>query len=67
MSERDLEKYESLAEQRIREAQENGEFDDLPRMGKPFQDLGGAYDDQWWVKKWMKREGHFRKTLWSVV
>lgn len=40
----------------IREAQERGEFDDLPGTGKPL-DLGDAGDPDWWVKRWVRREG----------
>jgi hypothetical protein len=47
--------YESLAERRIREAQERGEFDNLPGAGKPL-DLGDPYDEDWWVKSVMRRE-----------
>lgn len=39
----------------IREAQERGEFDDLPGAGKPL-DLGNPQDPDWWVKQWVKRE-----------
>src|ERR687884_613875 len=33
---RPLQRWESLAEQRIREAQERGDFEDLPGHGKPL-------------------------------
>ena len=47
--------YESLAERRIREAQERGEFDNLPGAGKPL-DLGDPYDEDWWLKSVLRRE-----------
>ena len=47
----------SLADRRIREAMERGEFDDLPGAGKPIPDLEDGYDPEWWTKKWAQREG----------
>lgn len=41
----------------IRDAQERGEFDDLPGKGKPLQGLDGPQDELWWVRQWMAREG----------
>ncbi|AKU15300.1 DUF1992 domain-containing protein [Luteipulveratus mongoliensis] len=40
----------------IREAQDRGDFDDLPGTGKPL-DLGDPNDPDWWVKRWVQREG----------
>ncbi|KGN36866.1 DUF1992 domain-containing protein [Knoellia subterranea] len=48
--------HESWVEKQIREAQERGEFDDLPGAGKPLRGLDDA-DPDWWVKKMMAREG----------
>ena len=45
-----------LAENRIREAMENGEFDDLPGLGKPIPGIDEPYDPDWWVKQWFRRE-----------
>ena len=42
---------ESLVERQIREAQERGEFENLPGAGKPLRGLGGADDPDWWVKQ----------------
>lgn len=50
-----MERYESLAERRIREAQERGEFDNLPGAGKPL-DLGDPNDEDWWIKSVLRRE-----------
>ncbi len=50
------ETLERYAERLIREAQEAGEFDDLPR-GKPLPLTGGPLPEAWWVKEKMKREG----------
>jgi hypothetical protein len=48
--------YESVIDRRIREAQEQGEFDNLPGLGKPLSDHGREYDEDWWVKDWVRRE-----------
>jgi hypothetical protein len=47
---------ELIADNRIRQAMEEGEFDNLPGLGKPIPDIDEPYDPMWWVKKWMKRE-----------
>lgn len=40
----------------LRRAMERGEFDDLPGLGKPIEDLGAEHDPDWWVKKLVERE-----------
>jgi hypothetical protein len=52
-----LEKFESLAERKIREAQAEGQFDSLPGFGKPIPDLDGPDDENWWIKNKLRREG----------
>jgi hypothetical protein len=47
---------ESWVEKQIREAQERGEFDDLPGAGRPLPGLTGHYDEMWWVKEAVRRE-----------
>lgn len=42
-------------ERTIREAQERGDFDDLPGAGKPLS-LGDPHDPDWWVKQLIERE-----------
>jgi hypothetical protein len=49
-------RWESPVEKAIREAQERGEFDDLPGAGKPLQDLGDTDDPMWWLKRYVERE-----------
>ncbi|MEE1941304.1 DUF1992 domain-containing protein [Streptomyces sp. TRM 70361] len=48
--------FETWADRQIREATERGDFENLPGFGKPLPDLGAPYDEQWWVKKKMRRE-----------
>jgi len=55
MDDQKLELWESLAERRIREAGERGEFDNLPGAGQPLPGLDGSYDPDWWVKEWLRR------------
>lgn len=40
-----------LAENRLRDAMEQGKFENLPGAGKPIPDLDVAYDPDWWLKK----------------
>lgn len=54
--------YESLAERRVREAQERGEFDNLPGAGKPL-DLGDPGDEDWWIKSVLRRENLERSAV----
>jgi hypothetical protein len=49
--------YESPIDRQLREARERGEFDDLPGAGKPLPDAGREYDEDWWVKDWLRRAG----------
>ncbi|WP_344007970.1 DUF1992 domain-containing protein, partial [Nocardioides lentus] len=47
----------SWVDLQIRQAQERGDFDDLPGAGKPIDELIGRGDDpDWWVKRLMERE-----------
>ena len=49
--------YESPVDRQIREAQERGEFDNLPGAGKPLPDAGRDYQDDWWITAWLRRAG----------
>lgn len=48
-------RWESPIERAIREAQERGDFDDLPGSGKPL-DLHDTNDPDWWIKRYAARE-----------
>jgi hypothetical protein len=48
--------YESAVDRQIREAQERGDFDDLPGMGKPLPGWGTTDDEMWWLRQWSQRE-----------
>ncbi|MEU1628750.1 DUF1992 domain-containing protein [Streptomyces sp. NPDC020096] len=49
--------FESWVDRQIREAADRGEFDNLPGIGKPLPDVDQPYDELWWVKRKMRREG----------
>ncbi|MGW4818986.1 DnaJ family domain-containing protein [Streptomyces sp. NPDC004227] len=48
--------FGSWVDKQIRDAQGRGEFDHLPGAGKPLPD-DMTYDELWWVKRKMAREG----------
>lgn len=47
---------ETHVERQIREAQERGDFDDLPGAGRPLPGAGEPYDENWWLKNLVRRE-----------
>jgi len=49
--------WESWIDRQIREAQERGEFDDLPGKGKPIPGAARPRDEMWWINDKLKREG----------
>lgn len=48
--------WESWIDRQVREAQDRGDFDELPGAGKPLPDLDRR-DDEWWLKRMLVREG----------
>jgi hypothetical protein len=52
-----LSRYQSVVDEQIRRAQERGEFDNLPGMGKPLPGRGRPDDGLWWVKGYLRKEG----------
>ncbi|AEA25803.1 hypothetical protein GCM10023403_35360 [Pseudonocardia benzenivorans] len=48
--------HESVVEEQIRLAAERGAFENLPGKGRPLR-LDGPDDDNWWVRRWIEREG----------
>jgi Domain of unknown function (DUF1992) len=49
--------WESWLDRQIREAEERGEFDDLPGAGEPIPGLDKPFDELWWVKDKLRRDG----------
>lgn len=51
------ERYESVVEQRIRDAQDEGKFDGLRGAGRPLPGLNRPYEENWWLRSYLEREG----------
>lgn len=51
-----LNSWDSLVEQRIQTAQEEGQFDNLPGFGKRCPAIDESYDELWWIRRYLKRE-----------
>jgi hypothetical protein len=54
--ERTLRDFETVIERQIREAEERGEFENLPGAGKPIPGLDRPHDELWWVRQMLERE-----------
>jgi hypothetical protein len=48
--------FETWIDRQIREAQDRGEFENLPGAGKPLTGLHAPHDELWWVKEKLRRE-----------
>lgn len=50
--------FESWVDKQIRDADARGEFEQLAGAGKPLpREVESTYDELWWVKRKMAREG----------
>lgn len=49
-------KLNDWVEAQIKQAQQQGEFDDLAGAGKPIAKLADPHDPDWWVKDFIRRE-----------
>ncbi|MEV7729200.1 DUF1992 domain-containing protein [Streptomyces sp. NPDC087917] len=49
--------FETFVDRQIREAADRGDFASLPGWGKPLESLDAPYDELWWIKGKMHREG----------
>lgn len=58
-------RWESRVDRQIREAQERGDFDDLPGAGRPLADLDRPRDPDWWIRRKLREErfSHLPETL----
>lgn len=54
--------FETWIDKQIREAQERGEFDDLPLTGKPLPTRGPS-DEYTWIREKLAREGESTDAL----
>ncbi|MCW8215657.1 DnaJ family domain-containing protein [Streptomyces griseolus] len=49
--------FESWVDKQIREAEQRGDFARLPGFGKPLPGLERTYDENWWIRAKLEREG----------
>lgn len=49
--------FETWVDKQIREAEQRGDVSQLPGFGKPLDGLDRPYDETWWIKAKMQREG----------
>jgi hypothetical protein len=49
--------FETWADKQIRDAERRGDFAALPGAGKPLPSLDAPYDEMWWIRGKMQREG----------
>ncbi|WP_200260127.1 DUF1992 domain-containing protein [Streptomyces sp. HSG2] len=50
--------FESWVDRQISAAESRGDFAELPGAGKPLpRDVDASYDEHWWLKRKMAREG----------
>ncbi len=56
-----------IAENRIHVAMERGEFEHLEGAGKPFRDVDGHYDPDWWLKRKLQREQLTSEEAASII
>lgn len=49
--------FETWVDRQIRESEQRGDISQLPGFGKPLEGLDRPYDEAWWIKAKMRREG----------
>ncbi|MFB7918479.1 DnaJ family domain-containing protein [Streptomyces sp. NPDC056061] len=49
--------FESWVDKQIRESEQHGDISKLPGFGKPLESIEAPYDESWWIKRKMQREG----------
>ena len=49
--------WDALVEERIQNALAEGRFDNLPDFGQPCAAIDEPYDELWWIRRLMRREG----------
>jgi hypothetical protein len=49
--------FESFVDKQIRDAEARGDFSHLPGAGRPLSGDDTTYDELWWIKRKMAREG----------
>jgi hypothetical protein len=49
--------FESFVDKQIRDAEARGDFSHLPGAGRPLDGDDTTYDELWWIRRKMAREG----------
>jgi hypothetical protein len=55
--------FESWVDKQIRKATERGDFDNLPGAGKPLPGRGRPYEEHWWLRNYLRKEGLSAESL----
>jgi hypothetical protein len=50
-------RWQTWVDRQIEQARAEGAFDDLPGNGRPLGDVDRPYDELWWVRRKLQREG----------
>ncbi len=56
-----------VAEDKIRAAITDGQFDNLPGLGRPHPIFDEEYDPHWWIRRKLTREGINSPTVASQL
>ncbi|MFF9077318.1 DUF1992 domain-containing protein [Streptomyces sp. NPDC014872] len=49
--------FESWVDKQIRESEQRDDISRLPGFGRPIDGLAAPYDEDWWIKRKLRREG----------
>ncbi|MFF9590757.1 DUF1992 domain-containing protein [Streptomyces sp. NPDC014646] len=49
--------FESWVDKQIRESEQRDDISRLPGFGRPIDGLAAPYDEGWWIKRKLRREG----------
>ncbi|MFF3733109.1 DUF1992 domain-containing protein [Streptomyces sp. NPDC002476] len=49
--------FESWVDRQIRESEQRDDISRLPGFGRPIDGLAAPYDEDWWIKRKLRREG----------
>jgi hypothetical protein len=56
---------QAIAENKIKAAMDQGEFENLPGFGKPFEFDDSQYDPHWWIRRkveWERMKNLFQNS-----
>lgn len=49
--------FETWVDKQIRESEQRDDISRLPGFGRPIDGLAAPYDEDWWIKRKLRREG----------